>query len=87
MYIYIYVLRTEICFLLSFRLGTSSLLQNISYISCMHTCTMFKFRAVAIRRERLIGSLQVDVLSLVVDRCVVMNDYTLLLGMSVSLEL
>ena len=44
---------------------------------------MFKFRAVAIR----IGSLQVDVLSLVVDGCVVMDDCTLLLGMSVSLEL
>ena len=40
------VLRIEICFLLSFRLGTSSLLQNISYL---HICTMFKFRAVAIR--------------------------------------
>ena len=50
----------QICFLLTFRFGPSSLLQNISYV---HICTMFKFRAVAIR----IGSLQVDVLSLVVD--------------------
>ena len=48
---------------------------------------MFKFRAVALRWERLIGSLQVDVLPLVVDKCVVMDDCTLLLGMSVSLEL
>ena len=52
MYVYIYiliyinVLRIEIRFLLSFRLDTSSLLQNISYL---HIRTMFKFRAVAIR--------------------------------------
>ena len=48
---------------------------------------MFKFRAVAIRLECLIGSLQVDVLLLVVDGCAVMDDCTLLLGKSVSLKL
>ena len=37
-------------------------------------------------RERLIGSLQVDALSLVVDECVVMVDCILLLGMRVLLE-